>query len=228
MSTVPFATGPGGLDSQFLPMKSFEGVLNQVVPHLSEENRYVDIHFVEVKVLEMEPGQAPWPHPTATINFPYFLGRNGKPLDISAWGKFVSSVVNAGATDLMLLIGKKLSLASVFEKYTDRSGNERRNQIWEIQSLAGTSGQAQVGEQPAPDSPFTPQDGTEAPEQDALLLEMIDGSTHADFAQKVLNSSLRSDQNLVNGLMDQTLVARLINEGKVVEEDERYRVVKAE
>ena len=32
MTTVPFATGPGDLESQFLPMKSFDGKLNQVVP----------------------------------------------------------------------------------------------------------------------------------------------------------------------------------------------------
>ena len=220
MTTVPFATGPGGLDSQFLPMKAFEGTLNQVVPHLGEDNKYVDVHFVEVTVIEMEPGQVAWPHPTATINFPYFLGRNQKPLDISAWGKFISSVVNAGASDVMELIGKRLSMAGVFEKYTDRSGNERKNQIWEIQALAGV----QTGDPGVADNPDS-QDIAETIDQDSQLLEMIGGATHADFAQKVLNSGLRTDQNLINGLMDGTLVAGLIAEGKVIEENERYKLV---
>ena len=222
MTTVPFATGPSDLDSQFLPMKSFTGVLNQVVPHLGEEQKYVDVHFVEITILEMEDGQVMWPHPTVTVNFPYYLGRNQKPLAISSWGKFISSVVNAGSSDVMELVGKRLSVASSFEKYTDRSGNERRNQIWEIQSLA----EAQAEGRPvAGVGPQVPDDNTTGQNQDAMLLNMIAGATHADFAQKVLNSNLRSDQVLVNALMDQTLVARLIAEGRVVEENERYRVV---
>lgn len=226
MTTVPFATGPSDLDSQFLPMKSFTGILNQVVPHLSEEQKYVDVHFAEVGILEMEDGQVMWPHTTVTINFPYYLGRNQKPLAVSSWGKFISSVVNAGSSDVMALIGKKLSLASVFEKYTDRSGNERRNQIWEIQSLA----EAQTEGGPVAGDGVQAAGGliVDAMAQDNMLLEMIDGATHADFAQKVLNSTLRSNQELVTGVVDQTLVARLINEGKVVEENERFKVVTQE
>ena len=70
MTTVPFATGPSDLDSQFLPMKSFTGVLNQVVPHLGEEQKYVDVHFVEITILEMEDGQVMWPHPTRDRQLP--------------------------------------------------------------------------------------------------------------------------------------------------------------
>ena len=222
MTTVPFATGPGDLDSQFLPMKSFAGKLNQVVPHLSEEQKYVDVHFIDVTIIEMESGQVMWPHPTLTINIPYYLGRNQKPLAVSSWGKFISSVTNAGTSDVMSLIGSRVEMAAVFEKYTDRSGNERKNQIWEIQALAG----AVSTDQMVLEGDIVEDLDTEA--QDRQLLEMIDGATHADFAQKVLNSGLRADQKLVNELMDQTLVARLIAQGKVVEENERYRLVTQE
>ena len=76
-------------------------------------------------------------------------------------------------------------MASSFEKYTDRSGNERRNQIWEIQSLA----EAQAEGRPvAGVGPQVPDDNTTGQNQDAMLLNMIAGATHADFAQKVLNS----------------------------------------
>ena len=193
-------------------------------PHLSEEQKYVDVHFIEVTITEMEAGQVMWPHPTVTINIPYYLGKNQKPLAISSWGKFISSVTNAGSSDVMELINKRLSMAAVFEKYTDRSGNERRNQIWEIQALAGeqADGQAVTAGAGVTDGALS------AEARDNQLLEMISGATHADFAQKVLNSTLRSDQALVTGIMDQTIVARLITEGKVVEENERYRVVPQE
>ena len=234
--TMPFATTVADLSGNFLPVKAFQGNLNQVVPKMDENQKYVavDVHFTEVRILQMNPGHPMWPHPSLTINLPYIVNqRDGKPYDFVGWGRFIANAMKAGVPDIMKAIGQNMTLDSFMEDY-ERDGQTRTNQIWVLQAPGEyqaaeqqTITAADVGQMPPGLIGSGPGGvGIADEDPDLELLKMIDGCTHADFAQRVLaHETFKMNQGLVNSVINQSLQARFINEGKVKEEDERYVVM---
>ena len=208
----------GGFAPQ-TPLREFWGTLHVGEPAFdtrfqsSEKGPSVkfSLMFEDITVIETEDV---YPYPQAELSFTF--SKRSK----SRWGVVVESLAKILGEDTAIgdVEGHRVRMKLVggHVLYSFQESKDTEQQAWEIIEVEGASaaGAPVAGVATANVSPV------------AAAVQVLLGKTDQEFAQQVFQDPrVRVDQNLINEILTQKFVAKLVSDGLVVKgPDGRYQV----
>jgi len=200
-----FVTSASDLQIAGTPLREFEGDLKAIKFEKAYEKTRAKLQFVGLNVIETK---VPYAFPVAELDLSY------SPRERSVWGKLLKSARDIGYNDIMDLRDHRLHMKGVEASYgKDEDGRVIAGIDWNIIGVDGAASASAAAVASEVD-------------KDTRILELIDGKTSGEFATDAMNDPLfRNDEELKKTLFDGSLLASLVEDGKVtLGDDERYQV----
>lgn len=200
-----FVTSASDLQISGTPLREFEGDLKAIKFEKAYEKTRAKLQFTGLHVIET---RVPYAFPVAELDLSYSARER------SVWGKLLKSAQEIGYNDIMDLREHRLHMKGVDASYgTDGDGRPIAGIDWAIIGVDGAESASAAAVASEGD-------------KGKRIMELIDGKTSGEFATDAMNDPLfRGDNALKNSLFDGSLVASLVEDGKVtLGDDERYKV----